>query len=258
MFNLADILANRSWLRRTWPFPHIIAQNVFKTDFYTALATQLREILDCGLSESPASGQFSRNIPGYDAYGIGFNQSLPEPLPIFLSPTWRDMVCDLFGIGTTQYIFAGSHHHGIGSKSGFIHNDFNPVWFPRSASENIQLPNNVLCSYKTGAGSLQESDKVEVVRGAVVLFFLLNDGWQPGDGGETGLYTSSQSRVSEPAICCSPLNNSLLAFECTPYSFHTYLTNKRLPRTSIIMWVHRTMEEAVKKFGEEKLERWKI
>lgn len=257
MSNLADILANRMWLRRAWPFPHIIAQNVFNLDFYNALAAQLHEILASGLSETPARGRFSRSIPGYDSYGIGFNHSFPEPIAIFLSPAWRDMVCGLFGIGATPYVFAGSHHHGVESKSGFIHNDFNPVWFPHSASEEIQIPNNNLCSYKTGAGPLQESDKVQVVHGAVVLFFLLNDGWQPGDGGETGLYTSSRSRVSEPAMRCPPINNSLVTFECTPRSFHTYLTNRRLPRTSIIMWIHRMMEEAVEKYGEETLERWK-
>lgn len=168
------------------------------------------------------------------------------------------MICGLFGIGPTQYVYAGSHHHAIGSESGFIHNDFNPVWFPRSAIENIQLPNYELCSYKTGDGPLQESEKVEVVRGAVVLFFLLNDGWRPGDGGESGLFTSSDAAISEPAVCCPPVNNSLVAFECTPCSFHAFLTNRRLPRTSIIMWVHRTLEEAVQRFGEEHLERWKM
>jgi len=257
MYELANILANRSWLRCNWPFPYIVARNVFKANFYNALTEQLQEILARGLSDTPDGQRFSRNIPNYDSYGMAFSQTMPDPLGLFLSPSWRDMISGLFGIDPTPYVFAGSHHHAVGSETGFIHNDCNPVWFPRTSGDNIKTPNYELCSYKTGVGPLPESEKAQVVRGAVVLFFLLNDGWRSGDGGETGLYASARSRVSEPDACWPPINNSLVAYECTPNSFHTFLTNTRLPRTSIIMWVHRTMEAAVKKFGEANLERWK-
>jgi hypothetical protein len=257
MSALTDAMANRAWLRRRYPFPHIVARNVFVHDFYAALATQLHEIMRRGLSEVPAKGQISRNIPGYDAYGIGLSQSCTGPIAIFLSVAWRDLMCELFAIGSTPYVFAGVHHHLIGSAEGFIHNDFNPVWFPRASGQCVQIPNQEICAYKTGAGTLPESDKIQVVRGAVVIFFLLNDGWRTGDGGETGLYSSGLGRVSDPAIKCPPENNSLIAFECTPRSFHAYRTNTRLARTSIIMWVHRTTEEAADKYGEERFERWK-
>jgi 2OG-Fe(II) oxygenase superfamily len=253
---LAEILANRSWLRRAWPFPHLVARNVFTPQFYKALGAELQDILDRGFSEAPSGERFSRSIPGYDAYGISLQQPSPGPLALFLSPAWRDMMCNLFGISATPYVFAGAHHHAVGSKAGFIHNDFNPVWFPLAVDGEIQTPNHQLCSYRTGTGSLDESRKVEVVRGAALIFFLLNDGWRPGDGGETGLYGSGRANISEPADRCPPENNSLLAFECTPRSFHTYLANRRLPRTSIIMWVHRPMGEAVEKYGIERLERW--
>jgi hypothetical protein len=244
-------------LRRTWPFPHVVARNVFKADFYSALASQLQEILNLGLSDAPAKGQFSRSIPGYDAYGFGLHHSVEGPLAVFLSLAWRDMICQLFGVSVTPYVFAGAHHHAVGSKSGWVHSDLNPVWFPREGEGEIRIPNHELCSYRTGSGCLAESEKVEVVRGAAIIFFLLNDDWQPGDGGEIGLYTSPQSRVSEPAASCPPINNRLIGFECTNRSFHCYLTNTRLPRTSVIMWVHRPLEEAVAKFGKEHLERWK-
>lgn len=80
MSNLTDILANRAWLHRSWPFPHFVARDVFMSDFYSALAAQLHTILGRGLSETPGRGQFSRSIPGYDAYGIGVDQSLPEAI----------------------------------------------------------------------------------------------------------------------------------------------------------------------------------
>jgi hypothetical protein len=257
MCDLASLFANRAWLRRPWPFPHVVARNVFQRDFYDALTTQIQNLLNRGLSEVPAKKMFSRSIPGYDAYGLGLSSSTEGPLAIFVSPAWRDVMCRLFGISVTPYIFAGAHHHVIGGVSGWVHNDLNPVWFPRAGNGEIQTPNPELCSYRTGAGSLPESDKVEVVRAAVMIFFLLNDGWQCGDGGEVGLYTSAQTPVSNPAALCPPLNNSLIAFECTPNSFHSYLTNTRLPRTSLIMWVHRPLEEAVATFGETHLERWR-
>lgn len=257
MGNLEDILENRKWLRHEWPFTYISAKDVFKSDYYYALTAQVKEILDRGLSEVPDRGRFSRNMSGYDSYGIGFSKSTQGPLAVFLSSSWRDTISNLFGIGITPYIFAGSHHHTIDSADGFIHNDFNPSWFPHADNQDIQIPNNEICSYKTGAGPLRDSEKVQVVRGVAVLFFLLNDGWQQEDGGEIGLFTSSQSKVTEPALCCPPINNSLVAFECTPHSFHSFLKNKRISRTSIIMWVHRPIEEAVQKFGKDNLEQWK-
>jgi hypothetical protein len=255
--DLADILANLAWLRRPHPFPHIVARDVFKHDYYSALTSQVQKMLSRGLSEVPAKEQFSRSIPGYDAYGFGLNHSVEGPLAIFLSTAWRDLLCGLFGIDVTPYVFAGAHHHTVGSRSGWVHNDLNPVWFPRNGDGGIQIPNHEQCAYRTGAGPLSESEKIEVVRGAAMIFFLLNDDWQPGDGGETGLYRSAQTDVTRPAVSCRPENNSLLAFECTTRSYHAFLTNKRLPRTSIIMWVHRCIEEAAVKFGRESLERWK-
>jgi hypothetical protein len=256
MENLAGILSNRAWLWRRRPFPHVAARNVFRREFFTALTGQIQGIFDRGLSEKPASGQLSRNIAGYDAYGIGLTPSMQGPAAIFLSSAWRDLMCSNFGIGATPYVFAGVHHHAIGSKSGFIHNDYNPVWFPRATDGCMQAPNAEICAYKTGAGKLAPSQKIEVVRGAVVILFLLNGEWRPGDGGETGLYLSAQSDIGQPAAAYPPESNSLVAFECTPHSFHTFLSNRRQPRTSLIMWVHRRIEEATAKYGAETLEHW--
>lgn len=257
MTELREVLANRAWLRRVEPFPHVVAHDVFTREYYAELAAQVEGLLALGLSERPARGRFSRNIPGYDAYGMGLDTSCEGPLSLFLTPAWRDMVGGLFGIGTTPYVFAGLHHHTPGSRDGFIHNDFNPVWFPRADNGAIQVPQQERCSYKTGEGTLPEDQKVEVLRGAAVILFVGNDGWHPGDGGETALFASRAGPVGAPAARCSPESNSLLAFECTPRSFHAFAANRRLPRTSVIMWVHRPLEEGVARFGEEHLERWK-
>jgi hypothetical protein len=250
-----DALADHAWLRCSLPFPHIIARNVFKPDYYAALECQIRGMLK-DLSEVAAPGRLSRNLPGYDAYALGLAAMTGEPTDLFFTLEWRDVVAGIWGVSPTPYMFVGIHHHTRGSASGFIHNDFNPVWFPRAIDERVQTPNNKLCSYKTGAGPLPPEQKVEVVRGAALILYLANRGWWPGDGGEIGLYESPDASVDDPAVAWPPENNSLVSFECTPRSFHTFLTNTRIARTSIIMWIHRPLNEAVSLYGRENLERF--
>ncbi|WP_027344393.1 2OG-Fe(II) oxygenase [Hamadaea tsunoensis] len=255
---LDDVLANRSWLRRDRPFRHFVARDVFTPDFAASLAAQLGEILGRGLSDVPAQGRFSRGMKGYDAYGIGITEDLPAPLSLFISAPWRDLMCGLFGVEKTPYVFAGAHHHAPWGANGFIHNDFNPVWFPRAAdAEEIRIPDMALCDFKTGAGSLPDAGKVETVRGAVILYYLLNDGWRPGDGGETGLFHQVTDRHEAAAVRCPPIDNSIVAFECTPQSFHAYLANRGRARTSIIMWVHRGVAEAAERHGADRIEKWR-
>ena len=251
-----EVITRRAWLRRAWPFPHIVARDVFVHEFYSELAVQLGGILARGLTDAPTGSGFARGMSGYDAYGISITKELGEPLSLFVSAGWRDLMSDLFGIGRTPYVFAGAHHHTPCSADGFIHNDFNPVWFPRAAAQDaIQVPDAGACDFKTGAGSFSAQEKVQTVRGAVVIFYLLNDGWQQGDGGETGLFRGPDDPHSAPAARCLPENNSLVAFECTPQSYHAFLASRR-PRTSVIMWVHRMPGEAFERHGEERLERW--
>ena len=256
--DLKAVVANRAWLHRAAPYPHVTATDVFTEAAYAELAAAMRELLDRGLSDVPVEGQFARSMRGYDAYGLGITARLGAPLDLFISPAWRAMLADLFAVGRTPYVFAGAHHHLPGGSTGFIHDDFNPVWFPRATDpDGVQLPDPARCDFKTGAGSLADDEKVETIRGAVVIYYLLNDGWQPGDGGETGLFATRDADPAAPAARWAPRNNSLIAFECTPRSFHAFLANRR-PRTSVIMWVHRPVAEAVERYGEASIERWQL
>jgi hypothetical protein len=234
-----------------------VARSVFKADFYAALERQVHAILRKGLSETPAAGYFSRNLPGYDAYALGLHPVSGEPTELFFTPEWREMLAVIWGVSPTPYIFVGAHHHTPGSASGFIHNDYNPVWFPRVVDERVQIPNQQLCSYRTGVGPLAPDRKAEMVRGVALILYVANQEWRPGDGGETALYGASDAKPNDPVAVWAPENNSLVSFECTPNSFHTFLSNRRIARTSIIMWVHRPLEEAVSLYGEHNLERWK-
>jgi hypothetical protein len=253
---IAGVLSGRPWLRLERPFPHVVARDVFEPGFYGALDAQIRAILARGLSETPAAGRFARSLPGYDAYGLALAPG-DGPAGVLLEPGWRDLLADLWGVERMPYVFAGAHHHAPGGRSGFIHNDFNPVWFPRAGAAAIRTPDEARCAYKTGAGSLAGDEKVQVVRGAVVILYVANDPWQDGDGGETGLYASADARIDRPDAVCPPESNTLVSFECTPRSFHGYLASRRRARTSLIMWVHRPLAEARARYGAGELERWK-
>lgn len=252
----SEVLRSREWLLCSQPFPHLVARNVFTPDFYDALETQMLGIIARGLSETPSLGRFSRNLPGYDSYALGLGRPEGEPTDLFLSPAWRNLMAGVWGITPTPYLFVGAHHHAPRSGNGFIHSDFNPAWFPKASPDTIQTPQPDLCAYKTGEGPLPAEAKIEVVRGAVLILYVANAPWFPGDGGDTGLYASADATVGRPAVTCPPENNTLVSFECTPHSFHAFLSNTRTPRTSIIMWVHRPLEEAVALYGEQHLERW--
>jgi hypothetical protein len=256
--NLVKILQNRRWERHDRPFPYVYAQGVFTQDFYRSLEAEFNAMLDKGLSEKPAMGRFSRSMPGYDAYGVGFNEELTGNMRVFISPEWHDVMGNLFGVKGTGYINCGAHHHKVGSANGYIHNDFNPVWFPRTGQGRLRHPGHGVCSYKTGAGTLADDQKIEVVRAVVMIYYLANGPWFPGDGGETGFFAGPQGPIDKPVCKIPPFDNSIIMYECTPNSYHSFLRNNRHPRNSIIMWIHRSLEEAVEKWSAEQLERWKL
>lgn len=232
----------------TWPFRYWHMRNVYEASVYEALALAMEVLVE--------TNQCARKIPGYDAGGAGFLSSSPAPLAVFHSPAQRDWLNSLFGVPNTPYLSAGAHFHKRHSKSGFIHNDYNPGWFPVS-HEAIQEVRSDLCHYKTGKGPLPDHAKVQTIRGVGMIFYVGNDPWAPGDGGETGLYLHEDDPVDQPVVAIPPLNNSLFAYECTPQSWHSFITNTKSTRTNIIMWTHRLYAEAVAQHGEEGIEAWR-
>lgn len=254
---LAKALANRSWKFRTEPFAHCVATDVFTADVYGGMAAQFQSFLDKGLSDTPASGRFSRNIKGYDAYGLSFPPALEGPLSLFASREWHEMLAGLLGIEVTGDFDGGFHHHAVGSGSGRPHNDLNPGWFVDSPrADGINVSNNDLCDYKSGQAYQTTLKPRETVRAAALLFYLNNARWSAGDGGETGLFQDIGQAIENPSGRVGPINNSLLLFECTPHSYHAFLSNRRSPRNSVIMWLHRTKAEVEGRWGANAIVYW--
>jgi hypothetical protein len=252
--SLSRVLQNRRWIRREKPFPHIVAKDVFAKPFYESLVAQF----SFHFPDSP-SGSLDpeRKMRDYDAYGTHFEPHTPAPFSIFISREWHDMLGSLFGVRGAGYINCGLHHHPIGSANGLVHNDLAYGWFADYASHNgIRLSRNELCRYTDGTPLCANVQPVEMVRAVSMLFYLANPPWKPGEGGETGLYTSSADAVERPAATVPPINNSILIFECTPRSFHAFLSNRSSVRNSAIMWVHRTREDAVARWADSSIVRF--
>jgi Rps23 Pro-64 3,4-dihydroxylase Tpa1-like proline 4-hydroxylase len=90
-----------------------------------------------------------------------------------------------------------------------------------------------------------------------MIFYLANPPWKPGVGGETGLYTSMTDPVDAAASAVPPVNNTMLIFENTPESFHSFISNTKQTRNSLILWLHRTVEETNRLWPSEPLYSWK-
>lgn len=248
---LASVVGSRRWLKRNDPFPHIVVRDVFTNEFHSELEAAWAKILEPGLD---APGQRLSHMGWYDSYGLSFSQDETLPFRIFVSRPWHDLLARAAGVRATGHVNAGIHHHATGSAHGFVHNDLNPAWFAETeSSEGIHVARQELVSYTTGEILHPGSTRVRYVRSLAVLYFLGNAPWSPGDGGELGLYRYHDDRPGSPEVAVPPLNNSLVIFECTPYSFHGFISNRANPRTSVIAWLHQSERDVAERWGLDAL-----
>jgi len=263
---LSEILANRRWVLRKEPFPHVVATEVFVPEFAAALDAACVKVL---------AEERLQHFGWYDAHSWSFSESMSGPLRVFISPEWCAMVASVLGVAVSGHVATSIHHHDVGTAHGFPHNDYNPVYFPRLEQSaraagggrtrkdsqlprplEVQLSRGDLVGYTTGVAQKPGVEVEPVVRAVALLYYLGNEPWTHGDGGETGLYRRRSDRVDRPAVAVPPRNNSLVAFECTPSSFHSFIANRRHQRNSVIQWLHRTTGEVESRWGMAALERW--
>jgi hypothetical protein len=255
--SLTAHLNNARWTRRSWPFPHVVATDVFAPETYQALV----EDYNCLLETPERSGSMMepfRYRPEHDFYSTAFTPMTAGPFRLFISPWWHDLLAALFGVRATGDINGGLHHHKPGSRSGSIHSDFNPGWFITGDGHDpgpsrIRVSGKE-CNYQNGARGDPTLRAQERVRGVAMIYYLGNQPeWKPGNGGETFLYAG---RDAKEWVAAPPINNSLLAFECTPYTFHAFGSNRLGPRSSVILWLHREKADAIVKWGGDRLIYW--
>lgn len=258
MQDLAQILQQRRFMCHRWPFPYVVGRDVFVPAFYEELAREFRALLQDGYEVTGGRERFGRNITGYDAMSLRFLPEYSGPLSIFYSRPFHDMATRLLGVESTRDVSGGLHHHPVGNRSGWIHNDLNPGWFldrPRPDGMNFGVP--AACDYQTGAlsGGVQETPR-PTVRTLAMLFYLNNEPWEPGDGGETGLFQYESDPSAPPVAAVPPINNTLLLFRCTPHSFHAFQHNRRKVRNSMVLWFHTPRQRIVEQYGEGAIRLW--
>lgn len=253
---LASLLDMRTWVLCGDPFPHVRAQSVFTTTFHRELEVAFNTILSGQQLASWPEARFSRNMPGYDASAVDFDIRVGWPFSVFVSRAWHDLFARLFAVDAIGCVSGGLHHHATGSRDGFVHNDLNPGWFV-DTGEEIVIPRGDLCDYRTGTTAGASVTARETMRCVAIIYFLNNTAWAPGDGGETGLYRAARDSIEHPVAAVPPLNNSLVAFECTPHSFHSFRKNHRHPRNSVIVWLHRDKAAVVGKWGGSAIVPWR-
>jgi hypothetical protein len=231
-------IANRRWIRRERPFPHVVADDVFTRRSYRAFADATRAIVE----EQPL-----RYLPSHDTFSCRISPETDSPLSFFVSQPWRDIVAGLVGATPFGSVVCGVHHHAVGSADGSPHTDLRRGWWEDGVRQGGRKPDRE--GAPADGGSNLVGRRRERVRAVALLFYLANEAWRPGDGGETGLYRSGADPVDRPYAAVAPINNRLLAFECTPISFHSFLRNTRNPRNSLIMWVYRRPADLLPVWG---------
>jgi hypothetical protein len=250
------VLAHRNWQRCSVPFPHVTARSAFTQVYFEALSRAFDSILADGVEDGSNHRRLSHNMVGYDARGLTFPPRYQGPFSLFMSRPWHDMLARLFDAECTGHINCGLHHHDPGSADGWVHNDLNPAYFvDYPAVDGINVVRNKVCNYSYGTDRADLRAR-QVIRRVAMLLYLGNPSWSPADGGGTGLYSFKDDPVKNPAAVVLPIDNSILAFECTPYSFHSFLSNPRNPRNSLIMWLHCEPRDAFAKWGEGSIVEW--
>jgi Rps23 Pro-64 3,4-dihydroxylase Tpa1-like proline 4-hydroxylase len=111
------------------------------------------------------------------------------------------------------------------------------------------------CSYTHGV-TAPGVNRRKVARAVTMIYYLANRPWFPGDGGETGLYRKATDPVARPAAIAPPINNSILVFENGPGSYHSFIRNRRNPRNSVILWLHRTIADTMVRWRVKRLARF--
>jgi 2OG-Fe(II) oxygenase superfamily len=244
---LESMLLNRRWIVRPRPFRYVIARNVFTPPVYARLEQAYQGVL-----ERSAGKVYMKQ---HDIHGGGLSAADAENFAPLLSRQWHDMIARIFDVDATGHVIAGIHHHRVGSANGAPHTDVNPGWFngdPQPPA--LEFASHAAVEYTTGKKLQDDATPRNVMRAVALLYYIANPPWKAGDGGETGLYRSRRDNVDRPVARIPPINNSLFAFECTPRSWHGFISNRREQRNTVIMWLHRTHADAAALWGEENFE----
>ena len=239
------------WWEYASPFRHFGATDVLDPETYAQISHQFALILNATHGEGEGKYKLKKIRGNYDALILGLNDELANLFTPLLTEDWLRPVADFMGLEFVPRIEGALHSNPQGSGTGWIHTDLCSGWFDEhgKAPQTLMLPPRGRCNYFTGATRAVDAEPKEYIRAATMIFYLNNDHWEPGDGGETGLYGAQYETENTDIRLAPPYNNSLLLFECSPHSYHRFVTNPGRTRNSIIIWFHAQVDDAVARWG---------
>jgi hypothetical protein len=233
------------------PFRHFRAANVLKPEIYQAIASRFSTMLEANSAGKDSPYRFAPTNANYDARILAIDEALAAAFAPLFSVELIEELHDIFGFPFLPVIDGALHSSPPGSRTGWIHTDLCAAWFDESMrpAGPFLFPRRDRCDYFTGSRKHAAAVPKKYVRAAALLFYLCNEGWVPGDGGETALYGAQEPSWRSSVGHIPPLSNSLLAFECSPHSYHRFMTNPRRVRNSVILWIHATPEVMESRWG---------
>ena len=220
-------------------FRYTVIDNLFKESFRSELVSYFNKNLRDKL----------RRFPHYDCDVLCIDPKNKHPFNFVYSLEWKNFISNIFpDIPITNNIMAEIQHNHIGSKDGWIHNDYDASHFVNDPVNNGINPWYYQCPYRQEEPN---ENLITNVRSIAVIYYLNDqENWKEGDGGETALFDEGRNiPLSDYIMKTNPVPNRLFVYEINPFSFHSFLSNKKFERTTIMMWYHTSAEDTNKRYG---------
>jgi 2OG-Fe(II) oxygenase superfamily len=254
----SGVLQYGQWWEYKYPFRHLRATDILPAKSYDAISAAFSEILNATQCTREGQPRFRQSTANYDVEMLALNKSLAPRFQPFFTQRWLKSLSGLLDIPFTAKIDGALHSAPKGSRTGWIHTDCCSGWFDadtEATSDGIIFPDRSRCDYFEGRAHVADAKPVEYIRAATFIFYLCNPSWKSGQGGETGLYSSAKESSNARFDLIPPRDNTLLLFECSPHSYHRFITNPGCRRNSIILWLHSTPKFASSRWGADAIKR---
>ncbi len=245
------LIDNGDWFEYKIPFRHFRAENVLDAETYSRISKNFVAVQHGDIKGKNGDVyRLEKLSQNYDALMLGMNEELKNLFEPFFSVDFLTSIAEFLKVPFNFEIDGGLHSNLVNSGTGWIHNDFCNCWFDKNfvREGNLTFPRRDMCDYFTGQQYSEKAKPVKFVRAATLIFYLCNGDWTTGDGGETALYGASQLSDNTIVDLVAPKDNSLILFECSPHSYHRFITNRNKTRNSLILWLHSTPEFSASKW----------
>jgi len=248
-----QITAYGDWTTYHTPFRHYQATNVFNDEDYHRLSSNYRDLLNKSAnSDDDYRYKFRKSKLDYDATMIQIDGDLAPLFRPFFEEEFIRSLADFLELPYFPQIRCGLHSSLKGSRDGWLHTDHCSGWFDDNTvtKSGVIFQANCGCEYFRGKKRSDTAKPAEYVRVATLIYYMCNDGWKEGDGGETGLFDNMEPHAVTHSKFIKPVNNSLLLFACTPQSYHRFIANPGITRNSLLLGLHTSYDYAETIWGD--------